>query len=118
MSAIEKAASYYSTYGQLNYVETIVWAFKALQLIDLTTLSGDDTSSNVRRLCIRAAYPFTDEELKNIEEDVRQKIHTAAVCVYPSRVSDAFKARSSINFDSKIQIAAGILELRIFFVNV
>lgn len=108
LSAIEKAASYYSTYGQLNDVDTIVWAFKALQLTDLTTLAGDDTSSNVRRLCVRAAYPFTGEELKCIEEDVREKIHTAAVCVYPSRVGDAFEALYSINFENKIHIAAGM----------
>lgn len=110
---MEKAASYFSTYGHLNDVGTIVWAFKALQLIDLTTLAGDDTPSNVRRLCIRAAYPLTDEELKSIDGDVCENIHTAAVCVYPSRVRDAYKTLSSINFENKIQIAAGILKIYI-----
>lgn len=107
MSAIERAASYYSTCAQLNDVLNIVWAIKALQLTDLTTLAGDDTPSNVRRLCIRAAYPFTSDELKDIDEDLRDNIHTAAVCVYPSRVHDAFEALSSMEVVEKIQIAAG-----------
>lgn len=105
---MERAAAYYSTCGQSNELLDIAWAYKALQLTDLTTLAGDDTPSNVRRLCIRAAYPITNDELKNIDSDLREKIHTAAVCVYPSRVRDAHEALTSMAVENKIQIAAGI----------
>lgn len=105
--AIDDAADYYSTCGQVNGVAEIVWALRALQLTDLTTLSGDDTSANVRRLCIRAVSPFTDTELQFLDADVRQKIHTAAVCVYPNRVRDAYEALNSLESGRQIEIAAG-----------
>ncbi|CAH4019406.1 unnamed protein product [Pieris brassicae] len=56
------------------------WLLKAVSVLDLTTLSGDDTRSNVRRLCIKADRPLSELNIN---------IKTAAVCVYPSRVSDA-----------------------------
>lgn len=105
--AIDDAASYYSTCGQVNGVNEVVWALKALQLTDLTTLAGDDTAANVRRLCIRAAYPFTDNELKYLDADIVPKIHTAAVCVYPNRVHDAYEALNSLELGKEIEIAAG-----------
>lgn len=106
--AIDESAEFYSTCGQVTEATEIVWALKALQLTDLTTLSGDDTSANVRRLCIRAVHPFTDNELKFLDADVRQKLHTAAVCVYPNRVRDAFEALNSLEA-GEIEIAAGIV---------
>ena len=33
------------------------WLLKAVTCIDLTTLSGDDTASRVRRLCAKAKQP-------------------------------------------------------------
>lgn len=109
LRAVEESAAYYSTCGQVNGVNEVVWAIKALQLTDLTTLAGDDTPSNVRRLCIRAAFPFTDHELRYLDKDVKSKIHTSAVCVYPSRVHDAHEALRSIEGGDKIEIAAGIV---------
>lgn len=107
LRAVEEIAAYYSTCGQVSGINAVVWALKALQLTDLTTLAGDDTPSNVRRLCIRANFPFTDHELAPLDKDVRSKIHTAAVCVYPSRVKDAFEALKSLENGERIQIAAG-----------
>ncbi|XP_029018235.1 deoxyribose-phosphate aldolase isoform X2 [Betta splendens] len=64
------------------------WLLKAITCIDLTTLAGDDTTSNVRRLCLKAIQPVRYDLLKKI--DMHDKgITTAAVCVYPSRVADA-----------------------------
>lgn len=107
MQAVEEAAAYYSTYNQVTSNKPI-WALKALQLTDLTTLGGDDTPSNVKRLCVRAAHPFGDSELKHFDDDVRNKIHTAAVCVYPSRVKDAFESLQVLEIGRKIEIAAGM----------
>lgn len=40
------------------------WLLKAVTFIDLTTLSGDDTFSNVQRLCYKAKYPIRADLLK------------------------------------------------------
>lgn len=105
--AIDEAAGYYSTCRQVNGIAEIVWALKALKLTDLTTLAGDDTAANVRRLCIRAAHPFTDTELKFLDPEVTRTIHTAAVCVYPNRVADAYETLNSLKMRQQIEIAAG-----------
>lgn len=72
------------------------WLLKAVTCIDLTTLAGDDTPSNVHRLCMKAIQPIRHDHLKSI--DMHDKgITTAAVCVYPSRVADAAKALKAAN---------------------
>ncbi|CAO2607044.1 Deoxyribose-phosphate aldolase [Lemmus lemmus] len=67
------------------------WLLKAVTFIDLTTLSGDDTFSNVQRLCYKARYPIQEDLLKALNMHDKG-ITTAAVCVYPARVCDAVKA--------------------------
>uniref|UniRef100_A0A669DAQ1 deoxyribose-phosphate aldolase n=1 Tax=Oreochromis niloticus TaxID=8128 RepID=A0A669DAQ1_ORENI len=72
------------------------WLLKAVTLIDLTTLAGDDTSSNVHRLCLKAVQPVRYDLLKKI--DMHDKgVTTAAVCVYPSRVTDAVRSLKAAN---------------------
>ncbi|MBN3313594.1 DEOC aldolase, partial [Atractosteus spatula] len=66
------------------------WLLRAVTCIDLTTLSGDDTPSNVQRLCLKAIHPIRDDLLKSMDMDDKG-ITTAAVCVYPARVTDAVK---------------------------
>ncbi|XP_043944175.1 deoxyribose-phosphate aldolase isoform X2 [Protopterus annectens] len=66
------------------------WLIKAVTCIDLTTLSGDDTPSNIHRLCFKAKHPIRKDLLKSLKMD-NAGITTGAVCVYPSRVSDAVK---------------------------
>jgi deoxyribose-phosphate aldolase len=67
------------------------WLLKAVTCIDLTTLSGDDTASRVRRLCAKAKQP--------VREDILEKlgfagcnIHTGAICVYHRFVKTAVEA--------------------------
>ena len=80
------------------------WLLRAVTCIDLTTLSGDDTSVNVDRLCFKAASPVRADLLKALEmQDVG--ITTGAVCVYPARVPDAVAALKRRGFTS-IPIAA------------
>uniref|UniRef100_A0A8D0GW47 deoxyribose-phosphate aldolase n=1 Tax=Sphenodon punctatus TaxID=8508 RepID=A0A8D0GW47_SPHPU len=67
------------------------WLLRAVTCIDLTTLSGDDTPSNVHRLCYKAKHPIREDLLRAV--DMHDKgITTGAVCVYPARVADAVKA--------------------------
>ncbi|KAF1552057.1 Deoxyribose-phosphate aldolase, partial [Eudyptula albosignata] len=43
------------------------WLLKAVTCIDLTTLSGDDTPSNVHRLCFKAKHPIREDLLKALD---------------------------------------------------
>lgn len=106
LSALNESAKFYSSYGHVSGLNEIVWAIKALTLTDLTTLAGDDTESNVRRLCQRALHPFQEHELNNLSASAREKLHTAAVCVYPSRVKDAKRSLSAMKGGDRVQIAA------------
>ncbi len=64
------------------------WLLKAITLIDLTTLSGDDTFGKVDRLCKKALNPIANNILSKLEinEDV---VKVGAVCVYHHLVSQA-----------------------------
>ena len=57
------------------------WLVKAIQCIDLTTLSGDDTPGRVARLCAKARRPLPALGLP--------QLHVGAVCVYHEMVAPA-----------------------------
>ncbi|XP_051856190.1 deoxyribose-phosphate aldolase isoform X1 [Antechinus flavipes] len=81
------------------------WLLKAVTFIDLTTLSGDDTSSNVQRLCYKAKYPIREDLLKALNMQDKG-ITTAAVCVYPARVRDAVQALKDAGCDIPVASVA------------
>ncbi|KAM6321683.1 deoxyribose-phosphate aldolase [Aegotheles albertisi] len=83
------------------------WLLKAVTCIDLTTLSGDDTPSNVHRLCFKAKHPIREDLLKAL--DMHDKgITVGAVCVYPARVTDAVKALKAAGCNIPVaSVAAG-----------
>ena len=61
-------------------------------LMDLTTLSGDDTAGNVRRLCAKARQPVRDDLLEALGVADRG-IHVGAVCVYHALRADGASRR-------------------------
>ncbi|GAB4574797.1 MAG: deoxyribose-phosphate aldolase [Rhodothalassiaceae bacterium] len=67
------------------------WLLKAVQCIDLTTLSGDDTPGRVERLCAKARQPVRADILEALGVADR-RITTAAVCVYHEMVPVAVRA--------------------------
>ncbi len=67
------------------------WLLRAVTCIDLTTLSGDDTPGRVHRLCAKARQPIRPDMLERLGLN-GERIHVAAVCVYPNRVRDAVEA--------------------------
>ena len=67
------------------------WLVKALQLIDLTTLAGDDTPGRVHRLCAKARRPLRADLLDALGLAAAPP-HVAAVCVYPAMVTPAVQA--------------------------
>lgn len=81
------------------------WLLKAVTCIDLTTLSGDDTPSNVHRLCLKAIQPIRTDLLQELGMD-HAGITTAALCVYPSRVSDAVQSLKAANSDLPVASVA------------
>src|SRR5581483_2463445 len=50
-SAVERRAATIPTRRTVKKEWQAAWLLRAVTLIDLTTLSGDDTPGNVRRLC-------------------------------------------------------------------
>jgi len=84
------------------------WLLRAVTCIDLTTLSGDDTPSNVQRLCAKASNPVdpTILDALDLPSDVREQIHCAAVCVYPARVQDAVTSLATQDKDINVASVA------------
>ena len=73
--------------------------------IDLTTLSGDDTATNVERLCYRAKKALDFDEVDHPVGFDHEQVKCAAVCVYPARVVDCSQTFKRLN-ESGINIAA------------
>ncbi|HJL17840.1 MAG TPA: deoxyribose-phosphate aldolase [Sandaracinaceae bacterium LLY-WYZ-13_1] len=90
-SAIERRAATLAKRRSVKKQWQAAWLLKAVTLIDLTTLSGDDTPSNVRRLCAKARSPIRADVLSELGMGGRP-IHTAAVCVYHGLVKTAVEA--------------------------
>jgi len=99
-SAVERRAATISTRRTVKKEYQAAWLLQAVQNIDLTTLSGDDTPGTVRRLCAKARYPIRADLLKALGVD--KPITTGAVCVYHSMVETAVDALH----DSGIPVAA------------
>src|SRR6476619_4480099 len=57
-SAVERRAATIPTRRTVKKEWQAGWLLRAITLIDLTTLAGDDTPGNVRRLCAKAAHPL------------------------------------------------------------
>ena len=60
-SAVERRAATIPARRTVKKEWQAAWLLRAVTLIDLTTLSGDDTPGNVRRLCAKARHPLRDE---------------------------------------------------------
>jgi deoxyribose-phosphate aldolase len=66
------------------------WLVKAIELIDLTTLSGDDTPGRVERLCMKAMRPLRSDLVEALGLQDRN-LKTGAVCVYHEMIQHADK---------------------------
>ena len=65
------------------------WLIKAVQCIDLTTLSGDDTPQRVKRLCAKARTPLRADLLQALG---LPGLQVGAVCVYHEMLATALRA--------------------------
>nr|WP_249139055.1 deoxyribose-phosphate aldolase [Actibacterium sp. MT2.3-13A] len=88
-SAIERRTAALPARRSVKKDHQAAWLLKAITLIDLTTLSGDDTAERVRRLCAKARQPVRADLLAALGMG---PIHVGAVCVYHEMVEPAVAA--------------------------
>ena len=100
LSAIERRTSTLTKRRSVKKEYQAAWLLKAISLIDLTTLSGDDTAGKVERLCEKAKRPISIElhKLLNLKQG---DIQVGAVCVYHHLIKEAKK-----NLPNNIPVAA------------
>lgn len=100
-SAVERRATTLGHRRSIKKQWQAAWLLKAVSCIDLTTLAGDDTQSNVLRLCAKAKSPVRMDLLEAMGmED--SNLQVGAVCVYHNFIADAVKGLKG----SSIPIAA------------
>jgi deoxyribose-phosphate aldolase len=81
-SAAERRAATIGTRRTVKKDWQVAWLLRAITLIDLTTLSGDDTEGNVRRLCAKARVP--------VRQDVLEAFGAEGLPMRAAAVSTAF----------------------------
>ena len=85
-SAIERRCATLGGRRSVKKDYQAAWLLKAVSVIDLTTLSGDDTSGRVARLCAKARQPVRAEMLAALG---LPNLKVGAVCVYHDMVEAA-----------------------------
>jgi deoxyribose-phosphate aldolase len=90
-SAVERRAGTLRTRRTVKKEWQAAWLLRAVTLMDLTTLSSDDTPGRVRRLCAKARRPVRDDLLQAMGAE-QLPIRVAAVCVYHAFVQTAVEA--------------------------
>ena len=96
-SAVERRCAGYAVRRSIKKQQQAAWLLKAISLIDLTTLSGDDTESRVKRLCGKSKRPLSAQLIKSLDIE-SLNLSVAAVCVYHDMLKTAHQALK----DSKI----------------
>jgi deoxyribose-phosphate aldolase len=90
-SAVERRAATLRTRRTVKKEWQAAWLLRAVTLMDLTTLSGDDTPGRIRRLCAKARQPVRSDLLEALDA-AKLPIRVAAVCVYHTFVETALEA--------------------------
>jgi deoxyribose-phosphate aldolase len=90
-SATERRAATLGARRSIKKNHQAAWLIKAISLIDLTTLAGDDTEQRVRRLCAKAKNPLR-QDLKDALGIGDMTLTTGAVCVYHDMLETASSA--------------------------
>src|SRR5437667_60825 len=90
-SAVERRAATIPTRRTVKHEWQAAWLLRAITCIDLTTLQGDDTPTNVLRLCAKAKQPVRQDLLAALDAtDLGIKV--GAVCLYHAFVPVAVRA--------------------------
>src|SRR5437870_3218937 len=100
-SAVERRAATIPTRRTVKKEWQAAWLLRAITCMDLTTLQGDDTPTNVVRLCAKAKSPVRPDLLDALGA-TDLGITAGAVCVYHAFVPVAVEALQG----SEIPVAA------------
>lgn len=100
-SAVERRAATLPARRTVKKEWQAAWLLRAITCLDLTTLAGDDTPGNVRRLCAKAIHPLR-EDMEDALGVSHLHLHVGAVCVYHNLVSVAVDALR----DTDVPVAA------------
>jgi deoxyribose-phosphate aldolase len=90
-SAVERRTATLRTRRTVKKEWQAAWLLRAVTLMDLTTLAGDDTAGRVRRLCAKARRPVREDLLQAMGA-AQLPIRVGAVCVYHAFVETAVEA--------------------------
>lgn len=90
-SAVERRAATIPTRRTVKKEWQAAWLLRAITCLDLTTLQGDDTATNVRRLCAKARQPVRADLLEALRAQ-HLDIKVGAVCLYHAFVPIAVEA--------------------------
>ncbi|TXF77810.1 deoxyribose-phosphate aldolase [Chryseobacterium sp.] len=90
-SAVERRVNTLSGRRSVKKEFQVAWLLKAISMIDLTTLAGDDTRGNVMRLCEKAKNPVRYDLLEKLGMQ-NAGLTTGAVCVYHNLIPFAKEA--------------------------
>jgi deoxyribose-phosphate aldolase len=90
-SAVERRAATIPTRRTVKKEWQAAWLLRAVTCVDLTTLQGDDTPTNVLRLCAKARQPVRRDLLLALGA-TELDIKVGAVCVYHRYVPVAVEA--------------------------
>ncbi|MEO9822910.1 MAG: deoxyribose-phosphate aldolase [Paracoccaceae bacterium] len=87
-SAIERRAATLPGRRSVKKDHQAAWLLRAISMIDLTTLSGDDTTGRVRRLCTKGRQPVRSELLEALG---MPGLTVGAICLYHDMIETAVR---------------------------
>ena len=91
LSATQRRAQTLTTRRSIKKDWQAAWLLRAITMIDLTTLAGDDTPGKVTRLCAKGRQPLRQDLVEALDiSDLNLTV--GAICVYHQRVKDALAA--------------------------
>ena len=90
-SALERRVGTLTKRRSIKADNQAAWLLRAISLMDLTTLSSDDTPERVRRLCAKAKNPLRPDIVEGLGLG-DTVIRPAAICVYHPFVATAVEA--------------------------
>jgi len=88
LSATQRRAQTLITRRSVKKDWQAAWLLRAITMIDLTTLAGDDTPGKVTRLCAKARQPLRQDLIEALDVE-SLGLQVGAVCVYHQRVKEA-----------------------------
>ena len=99
-SATQRRAATLKTRRSVKKDWQAAWLLKAITCIDLTTLAGDDTPGNVRRLASKARQPVRQDILEALGVG-DMNLTVGAVCVYHERIPEALEVLEGTEYSCR-----------------